>query len=141
VIGYIAGCAANGGVISAGDPVNSNILLTATAEFSDADVLLPVQLLGSTTKTAVNLVYNPTNKGKEIKVYGKIQKYFSVAGVKEVTSHEFTGNSVEINVISGIANITAAKAENGVRYNLAGQKVNAGYKGVVIMNGKKFMQK
>lgn len=141
VIGYIAGCAANGGVISAGDPVNSNILLTATAEFSDADVLLPVQLSGSTTKTAVNLVDNPTNKGKEIKVYGKIQKYFSVAGVKEVTSHEFTGNSVEINVISGIANITAAKAENGVRYNLAGQKVNAGYKGVVIMNGKKFMQK
>jgi hypothetical protein len=141
VIGYIAGCAANGGVISAGDPVNSNILLTATAEFSDADVLLPVQLSGSTTKTAVNLVDNPTNKGKEIKVYDKIQKYFSVAGVKEVTSHEFTGNSVEINVISGIANITAAKAENGVRYNLAGQKVNAGYKGVVIMNGKKFMQK
>jgi len=141
VIGYIAGCAANGGVISAGDPVNSNILLTATAEFSDADVLLPVQLSGSTTKTAVNLVDNPTNKGKEIKVYGKIQKYFSVAGVKEVTSHEFTGNSVEINVISGIANITAAKAENGVRYNLAGQKVNAGYKGVVIMNGKKVVVK
>jgi len=44
-------------------------------------------------------------------------------------------------VISGIANITAAKAENGVRYNLAGQKVNAGYKGVVIMNGKKMLQK
>ena len=141
VIGYIAGCAANGGVISSADAVNSNIILTDVATFDEADVLLPVQLSGSTTKTAVNLVDNPTNKGKEIKVYGKIQKYFSVAGVKEVTSHEFTGNSVEINVISGIANITAAKAENGVRYNLAGQKVNAGYKGVVIMNGKKFMQK
>jgi hypothetical protein len=26
-------------------------------------------------------------------------------------------------------------------YNLSGQKVNSSYKGIVIMNGKKFMQK
>ena len=31
--------------------------------------------------------------------------------------------------------------QNNVRFNLAGQKVDANYKGVVIMNGKKFMQK
>ena len=31
--------------------------------------------------------------------------------------------------------------ENGVRFNLSGQKVDANYKGVVIMNGRKFMQK
>lgn len=39
--------------------------------------------------------------------------------------------------------ITAVKTaqQDGVRYNLAGQKVNAGYKGVVIMNGKKFVVK
>ena len=140
VIGYIAGCAANGGVISSADAVNSNIILTDVATFDEADVLLPVQLSGSTTKTAVNLVDNPTNKGKEIKVYGKIQKYFSVAGVKEVTDHEFTGQSVEI-VVTGITNVTAAKAENGARYNLAGQKVNAGYKGLVIMNGQKVVLK
>ena len=140
VIGYIAGCAANGGVISKDDPANTNILLTDVATFDEADVLLPVQLSGSTTKTAVNLVDNPTNKGKEIKVYGKIQKYFSVAGVKEVTDHEFTGNSVEI-VVTGITNVTASKAENGARYNLAGQKVNAGYKGLVIMNGQKVVLK
>ena len=140
VIGYIAGCAANGGVISSADAVNSNIILTDVATFDEADVLLPVALPDNATRTAVNLVDNPTNKGKEIKVYGKIQKYFGAPGVKEVTSHEFTGNSVEI-VVTGITNITAAKAENGVRYNLAGQKVNAGYKGVVIMNGKKMLQK
>ena len=29
----------------------------------------------------------------------------------------------------------------GIRYNLAGQKVGNDYKGIVIMNGKKFMQK
>ena len=31
--------------------------------------------------------------------------------------------------------------ENGAIYNLAGQKVNASYKGVVIKNGKKYIQK
>lgn len=36
---------------------------------------------------------------------------------------------------------TAAPAQNDVIYNLAGQKVDAGYKGVVIKNGKKFFQK
>jgi hypothetical protein len=43
--------------------------------------------------------------------------------------------------VSGISNVTAAKAENGARYNLAGQKVNAGYKGLVIMNGQKVVLK
>ena len=41
---------------------------------------------------------------------------------------------------TGINTISADKAKNGARYNLAGQKVNAGYKGVVIMNGQKVMQ-
>ena len=44
-------------------------------------------------------------------------------------------------VTDGINTINADKTENGVRYNLAGQKVNNGFKGVVIMNGKKMLQK
>ena len=41
---------------------------------------------------------------------------------------------------SGIKNVKATKA-NSARYNLAGQKVDANYKGIVIQNGKKFIQK
>ena len=41
---------------------------------------------------------------------------------------------------TGIKNVKAAKV-NGARYNLAGQKVDASYKGIVIQNGKKFIQK
>jgi len=44
-------------------------------------------------------------------------------------------NSTDINAVK------AANAENGVRYNLAGQKVDKSYKGLVIKNGKKVMQK
>ncbi len=42
---------------------------------------------------------------------------------------------------SGIQNVVKPVVENGIRYNLAGQRVDENYKGVVIMNGKKFVVK
>ncbi len=42
---------------------------------------------------------------------------------------------------SGIETIKAVNVKNGAIYNLAGQKVDANYKGVVIVNGKKMLQK
>lgn len=140
VIGYIAGCAISGGDLAKadGDIVNSNIALTATAE---VDKVVPVALPNNTdARTNLNIVDHADNIGKEVKVYGNIDTYFGVTGVKNTSAYLFTGNSVEI-VVTGITNINAAKAENGVRYNLAGQKVNAGYKGVVIMNGNKVVLK
>ena len=44
--------------------------------------------------------------------------------------------------VTGIETVETKKAVvDGVTYNLAGQKVDANYKGVVIKNGKKFFQK
>lgn len=42
---------------------------------------------------------------------------------------------------TGIATVKTVKAKSNVIYNLAGQRVDANYKGVVIMNGKKMIQK
>lgn len=42
---------------------------------------------------------------------------------------------------TGIKAVKAAETKDGVRYNLKGQRVNNSYKGLVIMNGKKFMNK
>ena len=70
---------------------------------------------------------------------GQLQKYVS----NEVVTPELKNCylvSVEKNA-SGINTITAAKVENAVRYNLAGQKVDNSFKGVVIVNGKKMLQK
>ena len=60
----------------------------------------------------------------------------------------FAGSSivktVEVwDVTNGPLAIKSAKAvkADGAIYNLAGQKVNASYKGIVIKNGKKFIQK
>ncbi len=41
---------------------------------------------------------------------------------------------------TGITNITTSAADNAPAYNLAGQKVGKGYKGVVIKAGKKMIQ-
>ena len=55
----------------------------------------------------------------------------------------FTLTKVELKVPdpSGVNTINAVKVDNGAIYNIAGQKVNAGYKGLVIKNGKKFVVK
>ena len=55
----------------------------------------------------------------------------------------FTLTKVELKVPdpSGVNTINAVKVDNGAIYNVAGQKVNAGYKGLVIKNGKKFLVK
>ena len=42
---------------------------------------------------------------------------------------------------TGIENVKVAKVNDGVIYNLAGQKVNKSFKGLVIMNGKKIVVK
>ena len=43
---------------------------------------------------------------------------------------------------TGIGNITSAPSKDeGVAYNLAGQRVANGYKGLVIKNGKKYIIK
>lgn len=42
---------------------------------------------------------------------------------------------------TGISNITSVNSENGAMYNIAGQKVAEDYRGLVIKNGKKFMNK
>ena len=48
---------------------------------------------------------------------------------------------VEAGDPSGISIVEAKKTQNNAIYNLAGQKVGNDYKGIVIMNGRKFMQK
>ena len=43
--------------------------------------------------------------------------------------------------VTAIKNVKTAAKNDGAIYNLAGQKVNAAYKGVVIKDGKKYIQK
>ena len=55
------------------------------------------------------------------------------------------GASAKLNFIdgeaTGINSVNAEAAADGAIYNLAGQKVSAAYKGIVIKNGKKYLMK
>ena len=75
--------------------------------------------------------------GDVVVVYGKLKKF--------KTTYELDSNNILISLngkTTGITNITTDEAaKNAPTYNLAGQKVTKAYKGVVIKNGKKMIQK
>ena len=75
--------------------------------------------------------------GDVVIVYGKLKKFN--------TTYELDKNNILISLngtTTGITNITTDEAaKNAPVYNLAGQKVTKAYKGVVIKNGKKMIQK
>lgn len=62
--------------------------------------------------------------------------YFT--GIPQGTSAKLNFDDEET---TGITNVNAAESNDGTLYNLAGQKVNAAYKGIVIKNGKKYLVK
>ena len=67
--------------------------------------------------------------------------YFSESEAKSITVE---GDGISKTLVGGSTGINSVKAATTIDaaiYNLAGQKVNASYKGVVIQNGKKFLQK
>ncbi len=98
-----------------------------------------------------NYVYrleNPTGNGFGFYSYTKTLKkgqFFVLssnapaAGRLNIVWLDENGN-VE-NDATAINSIVKKAQNNGVIYNLAGQKVNAAYKGVVIKDGKKYIQK
>ena len=49
--------------------------------------------------------------------------------------------SVEKNCLDGIINITELNDSNNAVYNIAGQRVNGSFRGIVIINGKKYSVK
>ena len=74
-------------------------------------------------------------KAKGVKI-SPFRAYFT--GIPE-------GASAKLNFIdgeaTGINGVNAEAAADGAIYNLAGQKVSAAYKGIVIKNGKKYLMK
>lgn len=60
--------------------------------------------------------------------------YISHDGVKVYVSGRYNEEEAE-NILDGISSVAPAAAKKSVRYNLAGQRVNASYKGFIIEDG------
>lgn len=134
--GFIVGALNSAGTAFAED-VASNIAIAETASETEAKNTVPVQLPTGTMRAGLNVVDNPENKGKDVIVCGYLLKYMSRAGLKNLTAYILNGEEV----VAGINSITADQQKNGAVYNLKGQRVNQSYKGLVIKNGVKTIQK
>ena len=142
-------------LIDAGKGLSENVYVKGTVSQASKEL----------NPTYGSLSYNISDDGKtenELQVYGGLsfesQKFTSVDDIKvgDVvvvygklkkfnTTYELDKNNILISLngkTTGITNITTDEAaKNAPVYNLAGQKVTKAYKGVVIKNGKKMIQK
>ena len=82
---------------------------------------------------------NIVKVGDEVVVQGKLQKYVK----NDVVTPEVAQNGKILTVNGQSTGITIIKADQAETplYNLSGQRVDANYKGVVIKNGQKMIQK
>ena len=113
--------------------VASNLAISAGE--TNVPVALPS---GSQVRTNLNLLDNATNLGKTVWVYGTIEKYFKVPGVKNVTDYSWDGEGT----LTGINSLEAAPANTkaDVIYSIDGRRLAAPAKGFNIINGKKVIR-
>ena len=70
---------------SATSTQNTNLLIADSADETNTSNIVPVQLPYGDLRNALNLPENPDLHKKEILIYGNLEKYFSVPGIKSPT--------------------------------------------------------
>ena len=136
------------------DPLNpgtyliSNDLKITAKAYSKLGVMSAVELLANGTKD-IYFFNHPTNSGFGFTKYNSATQNGVGANLVYLQTEPVAADRVNMIWLDENGNTTAietieTKAEtlnNGVMYNVAGQKVGADYKGLVIKDGKKFVQK
>ena len=137
VTGYIVGAMNSTGYVPefGTTTVATNLLLSDNADEDNIANCIIVQLPSGNIRSALNLVDNPDNYKKQVKVTGSIEKYFQSAGLKTPTAYEFTG-------VTGIEDV---KGENGkvkTIFDLTGRRIETiTAPGIYIIAGKKVLVK
>ncbi len=93
IVGYVDGKTLADGARFSNEGVtsNTNLLIADASNETDVSKCVPVQLPNNPVRTGLNLKDNPSFLGKQVLLYGNLEKYFSVAGVKSVTYAECDG--------------------------------------------------
>ena len=104
--------------------VKSNILLGDAAGVPDK--YIAVQLLTNDLRGLLNLIDNPNNLGKKVKVYGSLEKYCGISGMKGTVKAEIDGQLIDCEVKAGeatpvtIAEFNSKPVDANVWYELTG---------------------
>lgn len=86
VVGYIIGSAASATSLNTTDQ-NTNIAIADDP--NETKSFIPVKLAAGDKRNKLNVVDNPTNKQRNIKIYGTIGAYFGVNAISDVIEYEF----------------------------------------------------
>ncbi len=76
----------------------SNLAIADAAGETDVTKMVAVQLPAGDVRTALNLKDNAGMLGKEVNLYGTLEKYFGIHGLKNVSKYEVTGGLPEVEV-------------------------------------------
>lgn len=135
VKGFIVGALNSSGNAFDAEAV-SNLALAATADENEATKCTPIQLPTGNIRAALNVVDNPSNKGKEVMIQGYLLKYMGRSGLKNIADFILDGQQYT-------TGITVMKAEkvNDTIFNLNGQRLVKAQKGLNIIGSKKVMVK
>lgn len=90
-------------------------------------------------KTIDVKVWNNPDSGISFADGKTVQTKFALANAGWYYVYNVTLGTAE--TLAGITPVKAVKVDNGYIYNLSGQRVDASYKGLVIKNGQKLIQK
>lgn len=95
IVGFVTGqVLASGATFSAEGAVASNILIAKSADETNVNNCIPVQLVGgSPVRAGINLMDNAGMYKKELLIYGSLEKYFGAAGLKTTTYAECDGKT------------------------------------------------
>ena len=128
IVGSIDGKATTDAKFSAETATASNVLIAVSADETDISKCMPVQLPTGAVRTALNLVDNAGNYKKEVTLYGNIEKYFSVTGLKTVTYAILDGTEIGTKPDGGSTGGDEIKAVTVAEFNAAPESTNVWYK-------------
>ena len=75
---------------AAGKSAPTNILVSYTPQATSVEQCIPVQLPSGEIRNQLNLMDNSDVLGAEIKLYGSLETFFKVAGIRSTSYAEFT---------------------------------------------------
>lgn len=137
IVGTINGQVySDGCTFSASATANTNLLIAASPDETNPDNCMPVQLPSGAVRSALNLVDNPKNYKREIKLTGNIEKYFGVAGLKGVSAYEFVGDATdEPELPEGVSSISSVIAAGAGAATVQGTIVATYARGFLVNDG------
>ena len=91
IVGYVDGISFSGATLGVPAAAETEILIGASASATDG--FIPVQLPAGTVRIGLELFANPSNLGKQVKLYGNLGKYFGVAGLLNTSYYELEGGT------------------------------------------------